>query len=239
MKRLSLSLILFVMLAVGSTAKNADAFGWGCGYWGYGYGGYSCYDYCGYGGYYSYCGYGWGGYGYCGYGWGGCWTPSVYYYGSPCVVSTIIIEKQAAPTEKDPDVTSVPNKAYRAWLYGDRPKLVIGELQGMKDGAIEVKSRKGDMVMIDLPQLSSEDQIHVVQKLCGDARPWTDESRKFSRTAKFSRVEGKTVVLTSNEGRELTIPLTRLCEADQIVVTCLAQLPDSDSAPDTAHLVGR
>jgi hypothetical protein len=48
-----------------------------------------------------------------------------------------------------------------------------------------------------------------------EVRTWTDKTGKFKREGSFQRLDGDSVVLTTADGKELTIPLARLSAEDQ------------------------
>ncbi|HUT13877.1 MAG TPA: SHD1 domain-containing protein [Thermoguttaceae bacterium] len=65
-------------------------------------------------------------------------------------------------------------------------------------------------------------------------RTWTDSSGRYRTEASFVRLEGETVYLKLVDGRVISLPLSRLSEADREQVTALA----SRSAPGVAKDAG-
>lgn len=62
-----------------------------------------------------------------------------------------------------------------------------------------------------------------------ETRSWTDSTGKFKRDAVFQQLDGDTVVLKSDQGKEIRIPLDRLSKADQAYARAAAV---SRSGPD-------
>jgi thiol-disulfide isomerase/thioredoxin len=54
-----------------------------------------------------------------------------------------------------------------------------------------------------------------------EERTWTDDTGKFQVTAELVEVRGNAVVLRSDDGKELSVPLSRLSEADRAYLTAL------------------
>lgn len=70
-----------------------------------------------------------------------------------------------------------------------------------------------------------------------ELRTWSDATGKFKKEASFQRLDGDTVVLKTADGRNLAIPLERLCESDrahakQAASTATADDPFRAVGPD-------
>ena len=62
-------------------------------------------------------------------------------------------------------------------------------------------------------------------------RVWTDRSGKYRIQASFLKLDGESVHLLDEDGREREIPLDRLSEADQQYVRDVNKLPTGEAKP--------
>lgn len=130
----------------------------------------------------------------------------------------------------------------RTWVYGDRPRLVIGTYRGVESGRVALQRQSGELVRVPLQELSATDQKLVVSQIVGHQRVWTDSSEQYTRRAQFERTERQVVVLKSANGKEITIPFARLSEADRVVVRILSPAVVRDqqfATPSGTQLVRR
>jgi hypothetical protein len=63
-----------------------------------------------------------------------------------------------------------------------------------------------------------------------EVRTWPDKTGKFKRDGLFERLDGDSVVLTTADGRELTIPLARLSAEDQAYARKAATTETADDS---------
>lgn len=130
------------------------------------------------------------------------------------------------PRPLDPDVLSdaKPNqpssKPGRSWIYGsERPHLVLGTFKDFEDGKVRIsRSKDGSTVSVTFQKLSGADQKLVVEEHLLVNRTWTDSSGQHHLMAKFRGINRGIVTLEAVDGREVKVPLARLCGSDQIVV---------------------
>jgi hypothetical protein len=73
-----------------------------------------------------------------------------------------------------------------------------------------------------------------------EVRTWTDSTGRFRREAEFVRLEGDAVVLKTDGGNEIRVPLNRLQQADQqYAKTAAALVPTTDDPfTETEHQTG-
>jgi len=133
-------------------------------------------------------------------------------------------------------------------LYGVArwtPPVGGGTLSGDGFSAVTPESRKGNP-KVQHAMACAVNQVRLVRiaLACGfvfglllqgisdaagpEVRTWTDSTGRFKREGVFQRIDGKSVVIRTTGGAEVTIPLDRLCSDDQAYAASAASAAESD-----------
>lgn len=99
---------------------------------------------------------------------------------------------------------------------------VCGSKEGLTMGIQTRFRRIGPWQRLARAALAAVGVLLPLRSPAEETRSWTDASGQFKRTAVFQRVDGEIVVLKSDQGKELRVPLDRLSTADQAYVKTTA-----------------
>jgi hypothetical protein len=145
--------------------------------------------------------------------------------------------REPRPDTREPRDVNRRGNGTRTWLYGDAPQVVIGRLHGVSDdGQVMIARQEGGVVSIPVHELSNTDRKIVVTRLASGNRRWIDRSGQHELAAEFVRVDDRTVVLKSTEGKAIHVAFDKLSLADQWIVRNLARTPIPDDVVVTSKV---
>ena len=139
---------------------------------------------------------------------------------SPQVTQQLVQLKIMRPHPDDRDVALLIQEALKN--APNRPQRVMAEaawgrwkvlVEGPEDEQAEMKSTGKQATNPFVPAKPAEKGL----------RTWTDNTGAFRLEAEFVSVEGTQVTLRREDGEEITLPLSRLSEADQKAVKKLTE----------------